>query len=204
MEASAIINPPDWLNPLNLDDWFPGPAAGTPPAPLHIDIGCGKGRFLQAVAAGDPDGRFLGIDRLLVRLRKIDRRLQREGIANVRLLRLEAAYALRYLIPTAGARRVTIFFPDPWPKRRHHRRRLLGPAFLDDLHRVLLPGGRIDIATDHLDYFSWIQTAFARDPRFEACEPFVTPPEQRTEFELQFLAQGLPIGRASYRTRPAG
>jgi len=200
---TAILSPSDGLNLRDLDACFPPAATSSPEGrpPLVIDIGGGKGRYLLAAAGKAPHVRFLGIDRLLVRLRKIDRRLHRQGLRNVRLLRIEAAYALRYLIPSATVSRVTIFFPDPWPKRRHHPRRLLGPVFLNDLHRVLRPLARVDIATDHLEYFQVIQETFRRDPRFEAVEPFVTAPDEQTEFELEFLAQGLPIGRASYVAR---
>ena len=82
------------------------------PAPLHVDVGCGKGRFLVARAQACPRINFLGIDRQLVRLRKIDKKLRRAGMHNVRLLRLEADYALSYLLPPGSVNVMYILFPD--------------------------------------------------------------------------------------------
>jgi tRNA (guanine-N7-)-methyltransferase len=167
--------------------------------PLEIEVGCGKARFLLARARGQPEVSFFGIDRMLTRLEKADRVLQRDGIRNVRLLRVEAWYAFSYLLPEHSVAACYVFFPDPWPKRRHHRRRLFGPAFLDALHRTLAVDGRIHAATDHADYFADILKVFSRDPRFVKETPFAPAPDERTDFELKFLAQGLTIGRASYR-----
>ncbi|MGA1194712.1 MAG: methyltransferase domain-containing protein, partial [Kiritimatiellia bacterium] len=83
--------PDDWLHPINLKSLFPGNA------PVEIDLGCGKGRFLLARAASHPETRFLGIDRMLKRIRKIDNRARRMGLENIRLMRIEGYYAVSYL-----------------------------------------------------------------------------------------------------------
>lgn len=166
--------------------------------PLEVDLGCGKGRFLLARAAAHPDRNFLGVDRLLVRMRKVDRRALRLGLANVRLLRIESAYALTYLFAPHSVSVFYVFFPDPWPKRRHHPRRLFSPAFLASVRRVLVPGGAIHVATDHADYAAHIRKCFAGDPAFSAIPPFVPDESERTDFECLFMAQGLPIHRSSY------
>jgi tRNA (guanine-N7-)-methyltransferase len=169
--------------------------------PLEIDVGCGKGRFLLARAAACPQTNFLGIDRMLRRLRKVDRKLRRAGLANVRLVRLEAAYVLERMLPDNSVDTFYIFFPDPWPKRRHHPRRLFNEAFLDTLDRTLKPGGTVHAATDHLEYFEQIRALFEADNRFDVLEPFVPAPDEQTEFERTFLALGQPIGRGSYRRK---
>jgi tRNA (guanine-N7-)-methyltransferase len=194
---AAIFTPKSWTHPLPLEQVFPSER------PLEVDIGCGKGRYLVARAAAHPEINILGIDRLLVRLRKAGRKILRLNLANARLLRIEAAYAVEHLLPPGSVSVMTAWFPDPWPKRRHHRRRLFGPRFCDTLWRCLRTGGEIHVATDHLEYLETIRAGFASDPRFETIPARVTAPEERTEFEEMFREQGTPVGRAAWRTRPA-
>jgi tRNA (guanine-N7-)-methyltransferase len=193
---AAIVTPESWTHPLPLDRIFP------PGRPLDVDIGCGKGRYLVARAAAHPEVDFLGIDRLLVRLRKAGKKILGLNLDNARLLRIEATYAVEHLLPPGSVSVMTAWFPDPWPKRRHHRRRLFGPRFRDALWRCLRSQGEIHVATDHMDYLEAIRAGFASDTRFEPVTPRVPTPEERTEFETLFRAQGTPIGRAAYRTRP--
>ncbi|MBO7684515.1 MAG: tRNA (guanosine(46)-N7)-methyltransferase TrmB [Kiritimatiellae bacterium] len=171
--------------------------------PLEVEVGCGKGRFLTARAKANPDCDFLGIERMLGRVRLFDGKCRREGIANAKVLRLEALYTFHYLLPAHHARRVYVFFPDPWPKRRHRSHRLFGPLFLDALWKRLEVGGRVEFATDHGEYFGAVRECFAGDPRFEAVEPMPRPPEVWTEFETMFRERGLPVHSAAWRTLPA-
>lgn len=193
--ASTIIAPPSWTGELPLAEIL------DPAKPLEVDVGCGKGRFLLARAAAHTEVNFLGIERLLRRLRKIDRKAIRRGIENVRLLRIEAAYAVQFMLPPLSVSAFYVFFPDPWPKRRHHRRRLFTADFLDALDRTLLPAGRLHVATDHADYFEEIHALLLSDARFEPIPTFVPREEERTDFERVFLTQGQPIGRCSFRKR---
>ena len=170
-----------------------------PSRPVEVDIGCGKGRFLLARAAAHPDIQYLGIERLLLRVRKIDRKAQRGGLGNLRLIRLEAAYTLQYFIPEHAVRRFYLFFPDPWPKRRHHKRRLFSPEFLDVLHDRLMPGGTVQVATDHLDYFAEIRKTLAGDSRFREVPPIPRLPEEQTDFELIFRGNRQPIGECAFQ-----
>ena len=195
---SAIIRPAAWTRMLPVHAFYPVSA------PLELDLGAGKGRFLLARAEAHPYTNFLGVDRLLVRLRKIDRHLGRRGLSNVRLLRIEIAYAVEYLLPPTSVSTVYAFFPDPWPKKKHHRRRLFTPAFIDSLYRLLRPGGSIHIATDHADYFSHMRALFDADPRFDGQSPFMPAEQERTDFEMLFTQQGLSIGRCSFRRRQSG
>jgi len=187
-----LIVPDDWTRPIVPADHFGCPG------PVEVDLGCGKGRFLVARAKAHPQTLFLGLDRMLLRLRKVDKMIAREGLTNVRLLRIEASYGLEYLLPPASVSTFYIFFPDPWPKRKHHRRRLVNEGFLSSLYRVLVPGGRVHLATDHPDYFTHMQRVFARDERFASIPPLELPPEQHTDFEREFLGRGIAVGRASY------
>lgn len=187
------VIPSNWAAPLDLAAVF-----GKPPAPVEVDLGCGKGRFLLARARACPAISFLGIDRLRARVLKVERQALRLGLANVRLMFVEAGYAVTYLLPPGSVSTFYIFFPDPWPKRRHGRRRLFAAGFLNALQRTLVGRGRVHIATDYADYFESIREIFRRDPRFAEVEPFVPRAEERTEFELVFLNQRQPINRCSF------
>lgn len=189
---SVVIRPASVDAPLPVDAMF------DPAKPLEVDCGCGKGRFLLARATAHPEVQFLGIDRMLVRIRKLDKKVVRAGLANVRLLRLEAFYSLQHLLPPHRIRTVYLYFPDPWPKRRHHRRRLFSPEFLDVLWSRLEPGGTVQVATDHLDYFAAIRKALQADSRFREVPHLVRGPDEQTDFELIFRGQGLPIGECAF------
>lgn len=174
-----------------------------PSRPLEIEVGCGTGGFLTRRAKANPDCDFLGIERMLGRVRSFAGKCAREKIANARVLRLEALYTFHYLLPAHRARRVYVFFPDPWPKKKHHSHRLFGPLFLNALWKRLEVGGRIEFATDHREYFEAVLEWFAADARYERVEPMPRPPEVWTEFETAFRAEGLPIHSAAWRTLPA-
>lgn len=186
--------PDDWLYPVDLKNLFPRPA------PIEVDLGCGKGRFLLAHAAAHPEINFLGIDRMLRRIRKIDNRGQRRGLENLRLMRIEGYYAVSYLLPPESISTYYIFFPDPWPKKRHHVNRLFNERFVEALHRTMVPGGITHIATDHLPYFEQICSIMRADARFEERPPYVPPPEERTDFELWYHDKKT-IGRCAFARR---
>ncbi len=168
---------------------------------VEVDIGCGKGSFLLRSAQTHPDTNLVGVDRLLRRLRKVDRKIQRLGLLNVRLLRVEASYLVGYLVPKASVSAYHTYFPDPWPKRRHHQRRLMSAAFLSNLHRTLQDGGVFNCATDHEEYFQWIQREFRRTPGFIETEAKILPEETRTDFERELLAAGKQIHRCRWVKR---
>lgn len=186
--------PADWLGPVNMADVFDREA------PVEIDLGCGKGRFLLARAAAHPEVNFLGIDRMLRRIRKIDHKAQRRKLDNIRLMRIEAYYAVSYLIPADSITTYYILFPDPWPKKRHHENRLFNPRFVDSLHRTVKAGGMVHLATDHLPYFDEIAAIMRGDSRFAETEPFVPTEAEQTDFERWYIDKK-PIGRCSFIRR---
>jgi tRNA (guanine-N7-)-methyltransferase len=159
-------------------------------APLHVDLGCGDGLFLCAMAQRMPEKNFLGIERLLGRIRSAARKAAR--LHNVRLLQTESSYAVRYLFLAGSVETFYLLFPDPWPKRRHWRRRIVTPDFLSSIHTALEENGIIYTATDHLDYFKKIKE-IARTTRDFMIVERADVDLPLTKFEQQFRAEGMPI-----------
>ena len=158
-------------------------------APLHVDLGCGEGSFLCALAQRLPDKNFLGIERLSSRIRSSAHKAT--SLNNVRLLQMESSYAVRYLLPARSVERVYLLFPDPWPKRRHHRRRIVTPDFLNSVHTVLKENGTLHIATDDLDYFGKIKGIAGSNPGFVMGDADHNLPPSK--FGLLFRQKGAPI-----------
>lgn len=171
--------------------------------PIEVDIGCGMGRFITARAQANPDVQYIGVERQLPRVRRIDRKAGRLGLQNLFLVRLEAAYTLKYLFPEHAIRRFYLLFPDPWPKRRHARHRIFNADFRSLVWSRLVPGGELQVATDHLGYFEEMRKQMEGDVRFEEIPAMERDPSEQTDFELKFRQQGLPIGAAGYRARLA-
>jgi tRNA (guanine-N(7)-)-methyltransferase len=171
--------------------------------PLEVDVGCGRGRFLLARARNHPGVNYLGIDKSLLRLRKIDRKSVASGILNIRLINAEALHVLSCL-PAGTVTTIYVFYPDPWPKRRHHPRRLVSPAFIDLVFQALSPGGMIHLCTDHSDYFQAITRSWGKDPRFSPAPPFLPAEEEQTDFELIFNAQHSTAHRCSFQKQVYG
>ncbi|RJR12647.1 tRNA (guanosine(46)-N7)-methyltransferase TrmB [Candidatus Parcubacteria bacterium] len=190
--ASAIITPDSWTETLSIDSLFPVKGR------LEVEIGCGKGKFLLSRAASCPGSNFLGIDKMMKRLRKTDRKIAKSGLQNVKLVHIEASYVFEKLLPDSSVWTLYIFFPDPWPKRRHHLRRLFTPQFMDSQYRVLIPGAQIYIATDHLEYSKWISKLFSNDPRYISIPPLEPTEEERSEFDTLFMSQGTAIARLGF------
>lgn len=164
-------------------------------APLHVDLGCGDGSFLCALAQRLPKKNFLGIERLLGRIRSSARKAANLG--NVRLLQMESSYAVRYLLPAGSVETFYLLFPDPWPKRRHHRRRIVTPDFLNSVHTALMKNGIIYIATDHFDYFRKIKDIARPSAGLAIVEVDVELPP--SGFELIFRHKGAPIHSVALR-----
>ncbi len=167
--------------------------------PLEVDIGAGKGRFLLARSLAHPELNFFGIERQNGRLYRMAKKIRRHGLTNVKLARVEAAAGIDLMLEPESVSAFYILFPDPWPKKRHHSRRLMNTEFMDLLHSKLCPGGVIHFASDHLAYAEVVEELFAADKRFEAVQPFIPTEVERTDFEILFAAQGKPTARLSVK-----
>lgn len=168
------------------------------PQPLEVELGSGDGSFLVNYARLHPERNFLGVERLLGRLRKLDRKARRAGLTNLRGLRIESAYFLEYLLPRQSIAALHVYFPDPWPKRKHRKNRLVNPRFTEIASQALAPGAVIYLRTDDADYFGQMTAVFATNPAFQ---PVETPAELSavvTDFERNFHARGVATLRAGY------
>lgn len=133
--------------------------------PVHIEIGSGKGTFLVNQARARASDNFLGIEWARKYYRHAVDRIGRWGLTNVRIIRTDAAVFLADFISDSSVECFHIYFPDPWPKKRHHKRRFISPANLEHLIRCLKTGGQLKIATDHEDYFEVIQEVIANQKK---------------------------------------
>lgn len=143
-----------WVDP---SGWFARPAQA-----LEVEIGSGKGTFLVQEAARRPETNFLGIEWAGEFYRYAADRVGRHGLTNVRMLCADAASFLRWRLPSETVRVVHLYFPDPWPKARHHKKRTVRDDVLESIHRVLSPGGELRVVTDHDGYWSWMEAHWER------------------------------------------
>lgn len=170
LDPSGILVPAEALPPFP-DDLLQRPDAGRLDVsawfarreqPLEIEIGSGKGTFLAGQAAASPTTNFLGIEyEKAIAIYAADR-WRRAGLTNVRLLCADAGEFLRWRVRAGAARVVHLYFPDPWPKAKHHRRRMVQDEFLAEVARVLPVAGELRVVTDHRPYWEWMRERFDR------------------------------------------
>ena len=167
---------------------------------LEIDLGCGDGSFLMEMAREFPDRDFLGVERLLGRVRKVAKKITRRHLGNARVLRLDSRYVVEWLLPEASVSRLHLLCPDPWPKFKHRRRRIMQLDFLESVRRCLLPGGEFLFMTDHEEYFHW---AAAKVKEFGKFEPLVWSEDSffypKTDFQMQWESEGKSMFRLRCR-----
>ena len=165
--------------------------------PVEIEIGTGKAAFLLARAAARPELNFLGIEWAGAYARYAADRFRRHGLLNVRMLHGDATQFIRKCVADESVWRVHIYFPDPWPKRKHHGRRSIQAPFVDEIRRALKPGGQLIIVTDHLEYFHHIRRVLAAAKGFARVSfPQMADREGElvgTNFERKYIAQGRPF-----------
>jgi tRNA (guanine-N7-)-methyltransferase len=192
-QSNLIYALPSVVERIDLSQLFPKPQ------PLEIELGCGDASFLVEYAQRHPENNFIGVERLLGRIKKLDRKGGRAGLTNLRGVRIESSYFLEYLLPPHSAAALHVYFPDPWPKKRHHKNRLIGATFPALARAVLAPGGAVYLRTDDANYFAQMTEVFAASREFQKVE---TPGElaaMLTDFEREFAAKGIPTLGAAYQ-----
>lgn len=178
---------------LDVDGFFPRSQ------PLEVELGCGDASFLVELARRNPQSNFIGVERLLGRVAKLDRKGRRLGLTNLRGVRIESSYFLQWLMPPRSAAALHIYFPDPWPKKRHHKFRLINEQFPALASTALAPGGTVFLRTDDTDYFLQMNAVFGAARKFVQVETPAELAEIPTDFERDFNARGIPTQRAAYR-----
>lgn len=166
-------------------------------ASVEMEIGVGKATFLADQARARPEVHFVGIEWSRAYWEYACDRLRRQGYLNVRVVRAEALAFLRDFVVDASVAAIHALFPDPWPKKRHHKRRLFQEPFLAQIVRVLAPGGRLQLLTDHADYFKQIRDLAARS--LLRPTEFVPPATSAdgelagSNFERKYRREGRPL-----------
>ncbi len=166
---------------------------------LHLEIGFGDGRFTTRRASHRPHDRFVGLEISSGSLVRALRRIRREDATNVRLVKLGARFALRHLFAPASLADIVVNFPDPWPKERHARHRLLQASFFRLAASRLRVGGEIRLATDHADYLAFAREEAARSGLMTAEEREPPAAVFETKYALKWKAQGRPLHYVAFR-----
>lgn len=183
-------------SPLDLDTLVRGEG------PWEVELGFGKGRFLQHRAAAEAGGRFLGIELASKYYRLLRDRAAKRGLGNVVLIRGEALYLLSTALPRAFAAAVHVYFPDPWPKSRHQKRRLFDAETVDLVLGLLAPGAALYFATDHPAYGMAVRDLLRAHDELEIGErEEAWQGGPRTNYEAKYEAEGRPIVRLEVRRR---
>jgi tRNA (guanine-N7-)-methyltransferase len=169
--------------------------------PLEVELGCGDASFLAEYARRNPARNFIGVERLLGRIKKLDRKGRRAGLGNLRGVRIESSYFLQYLLPPNSASALHVYFPDPWPKKKHRKHRLINERFPALSRAALAPGGLVYLRTDDTDYFQQMTEVFGAAKEFEKVETPIELAEVLTDFEQEFNARGIPTLRAAYQQK---
>jgi tRNA (guanine-N7-)-methyltransferase len=178
-------------------------------APLEIEVGSGKGLFLSAAATGDPAADFLGIEIMAKYARFIAARLAERELANARIIHGDAQHLFRTWLESDTVRAVHVYFPDPWWKARHKKRRVMNPAFVREVERVLQPGGRLHFWTDVAEYFQSALEVIATETKLTGPHEVQEKPadhdlDYRTHFERRMRLHGEAVHRAEFEKLPFG
>ncbi len=197
----VIVAPPSEDDVVSPSSWFDSPGD------LELEIGCGKGGFLLVRAEQHPDKHFLGIEWANKIFRYTADRVARRGLRNVRVMRTDARRFVEVHLPPDCLTAIHLYHPDPWPKKRHHKRRLVQPAFVDAVVRTLTPGGRWAIQTDHQGYFEHIREFVLPHPRlvetlFDQPDFGVVENATHTNYEIKYLKEGREIYRLAVVKQP--
>jgi tRNA (guanine-N7-)-methyltransferase len=182
--------------------WNPAALFGRE-APLEVEVGSGKGLFLQAAAAAAPDHNFLGIEIAQKYARHCAARVAKRELTNAVMISGNAERVFRELLPDNSLAAVHVYFPDPWWKKRHHKRRVMNPKFVKDVTRVLAPGGRLHFWTDVENYFNATLALLAEHtpltgPLEVAERPAAHDLDFQTHFERRTRLSALPVHRAEF------
>ncbi|MCC6464388.1 MAG: tRNA (guanosine(46)-N7)-methyltransferase TrmB [Planctomycetes bacterium] len=172
--------------------------------PVELELGIGKGRFLIQQAEERPGVNFVGVEWANKYFVLVAERAAKRGLRNLRVMRADAGHVVRENVRDGAISVLHVYFPDPWPKLRHQKRRLIQAPFAREAARVLQDGGLVKLATDHVEYAVQMEQVFGADPDFEPVSRAVgeAAPVGVTNWEVKFRAEGRTIHKFEYRRRP--
>jgi tRNA (guanine-N7-)-methyltransferase len=190
-EEGVIVDPMAWFET---------------PGPFELEIGCGKGGFLLSRAMANPHIRMLGIEWANKFYQFAADRMARRGIKNVRLMRTDAKRFVMRHLPLACISVLHLYHPDPWPKKRHHKRRLVQADFVDVAVRAMVPSGHWLVQSDHAEYFEQMSSLLGArvDLEMVAWEESDGSPDddwKGTNYEIKYAREGRAIYRCAFRKR---
>ncbi|MGD9952217.1 MAG: tRNA (guanosine(46)-N7)-methyltransferase TrmB [Burkholderiales bacterium] len=168
-------------------------------APLVLEIGSGMGETTAAIAAARPDTDFIAVEVHGPGVGGLLKRIEEQGLKNLRVIRHDAVEVLEHMIADGALAGIHLFFPDPWPKKRHHKRRLVQPGFAALAARKLAPGGHLHAATDWMDYAGHMMEVLDAEPSLERAPGIAERPA--TKFEQRGLRLGHEVRDLFYRRR---
>ena len=170
-------------------------------SPVEVDLGAGDGVYAEARAKRESDRNFIAVERLLGRATKIAKKAIRNQLTNLKILRLESAYFIKNLCAESSLDAITVRYPDPWPKRRHHANRLLQKEFFEDAARAVISGGCMRLTTDDREYFEWAQKEAEKCSAWVPDLSWTGIDEPTSEFEELFAKEGREVYRKAWRKR---
>lgn len=186
-EADLLIDPRETgFRRLDLEELFGNRRR------VVLEIGSGKGRFLISGATDQPEANFIGIEKSLHYHRVIGNRVMKRGLENIRLINHDAFLVMRDMLCDASVDEIHIYFPDPWPRKREQKRRIIRPEVLTEIKRVLVPGGSGIYVTDHRQYFEVAAPVIEQFFRSERRVPGADDPP-RTNYEAKYREEGREI-----------
>ena len=195
IDPQRAVEPFEWIDLFGVD------------GPVEVEIGIGKGRFLLAAAEGRPEVLHFGVEWANKYLRIAESRAAKRGLENVRFARVDARELVHQGIPSSSVQAYYVLYPDPWPKKRHHKRRFFRPDTVDHLARTLVPGGHVHAATDHIEYWEAIEEVFRDREDFERLAEFggddfpLSTDGPLTNYEAKYRIEGRGRNRASWQQK---
>ena len=204
MEKNAVKvspggSPDPWLSSQRLYPPYVWPEVFGRIAPVEVDLGAGDGIYVEARARREPERDFVAVERLLGRATKIAKKSIRNRLFNLKVLRLESWYFIKNLCLAGSLDAITLRYPDPWPKRRHHGNRILNREFAQDAALAVKPGGLFKLTTDDREYFVWGEKEMSHCPDWRADPSWDGKNEPTSEFEELFAKEGRQVYRRAWQ-----
>lgn len=198
-KVSPGVSPDPWLSSQRLYPPYVWLEVFGRIAPVEVDLGAGDGIYAEARALREPGRDFVAVERLLGRATKIAKKSIRNRFFNLKVLRLESWYFIKNLCPTASLDAITLRYPDPWPKRRHHGNRILNREFARDAALAVKPGGFFKLTTDDREYFEWAEKEMSHCPDWRVDPYWDGKNEPTSEFEQLFAKEGRQVYRRAWQ-----